>query len=165
MKIAINMGHTKIGTGTGAAKYLNESVETRKIGYDVLKLLADTKHEAVPVVFDKSSNNLKEAVDLANAENADLFLSVHLNAGGGQGCEAYTWQGKKTKEAVAVLNNLSKLGFKNRGVKNGSGLYVIKNTKMNAVLVEVCFVDSETDRDLFNKAGYGKIAKAIVDAL
>lgn len=165
MKIAINIGHTKMGVGTGANKYLNESIETRKIGYEVLKLLADTKHEALPLVFDKSSDNLKEAVELANNENVDLFLSIHLNAGGGQGCEAYTWQGSKTKEAVNVLNNLNKLGLKNRGVKNGSHLYVIKKTKMNALLVEICFVDNQSDYESFKKIGYTNIAKAIVSAI
>lgn len=165
MKIGINAGHTKLGTGTGASKYLNESVETRKIAYEVMKQLADTKHEVIPIVFDKSTNNLKEAVDLSNKEKVDLFISIHLNAGGGQGCECYTYKGAKHKEAVDICNNLNKLGFKNRGVKNGSHLYVVRETISKAVLVEVCFVDTKTDVDLYKKVGYQKIAAAIVNAI
>lgn len=164
-RIVINAGHTKIGTGTGASKYLNESAETRKIAYELLKLLADNKHEAIPAVFDKSSNNLAEAVQIANAENADLFLSIHLNAGGGTGCEAYTWRGQKVPQAVKACNNLAALGFKNRGVKDGSGLYVIKQTKCTAVLVEVCFVDNKADADLYKRIGCAGIAKAIYNAI
>lgn len=165
MKIVINAGHTKSGTGTGASKYLNESTETRKIAYELMKLLADSKHEVIPAVYDRSSNNLKEAVTLANNEGADLFLSIHLNAGGGQGCEAYTWKGQQVAQAVKACSYLKKLGFKNRGVKDGSGLYVIKQTKATAILIEVCFVDNKADAELYKKVGYSNIAKAIYSAI
>lgn len=164
-KIVVNAGHAKSGLGTGANGLLNESKETRRIAYELMKLLADTKHEVIPAVFDKSSNNLKEAVDLANNEKADLFISIHLNAGGGQGCEAYTYKGKKLNQAVKVCNNLNKLGFKNRGIKDGSKLYVLKNTKMTAILIEVCFVDNKEDVNLYNKIGVSKIAKAIYNSI
>ncbi len=162
MKIVINAGHTKLGKGTGASKLLNESKETRKIAYELMKLLADTKHEVVPAVFDKSENNLKEAVDLSNNENADLFISIHLNAGGGEGVECFTWKGQKKPQAVKICENIAKLGFKNRGVKNGSHLYVIKNTKATAILVECCFVDNTKDQKKYNA---NKIAKAIYNAI
>lgn len=165
MRIVVNAGHTKVGVGTGANGYLNESKETRKIAYELMKLLADTNHEVIPAVYDRSSNNLKEAVTAANNNNADLFVSIHLNAGGGKGCEAYTWQGAKVTQAVKTCTNLAALGFKNRGVKNGSNLYVIKNTKCTAILIEVCFVDNAEDTKLFNKVGYSNIAKAIYRAI
>lgn len=165
MKIVINAGHTKLGTGTGANGYLNESKETRKIAYELMRLLADTSHEVIPAVYDRSANNLKEAVTLANNNDADLFVSIHLNAGGGQGCEVYTWRGEKVSQAVKVTQNLNKLGFKNRGIKDGSKLYVIKNTKMPAILIEVCFVDNKADTDLYKRVGYSEIAKAIYNAI
>lgn len=165
MKLVINSGHTKLGVGTGANKYLNESIETRKIAYELMKQLVDTPYEVIPCVLDKSSNNLKEAVTLANNENADLFISIHLNAGGGSGCEAFTWKGTKLPRANKILNNLAALGFKNRGIKDGSGLYVIKNTKMEAILIELCFVDNKADSELFKKTGYKVIAKAIKEGL
>lgn len=165
MRIVINAGHTKYGTGTGASKYLNESTETRKIAYELLKLLADSKHEAIAAVYDRSANNLKEAVQLANNKCADLFISIHLNAGGGSGCEAYTWKGQQVPQAVKACSYLKKLGFKNRGVKDGSSLYVIKHTKCTAILLEVCFVDNEADAELFKRVGYSNIAKAIYSAI
>lgn len=165
MRIVINAGHTKFSTGTGANKYLNESTETRKIAYELLKLLADSKHEVIPAIFDRSANNLKEAVTLANNEQADLFISIHLNAGGGSGCEAYTWKGQQVAQAVKACSYLKKLGFKNRGVKDGSNLYVIKNTKCTAILIEVCFVDNKADAELFKQIGYSNIAKAIYSAV
>jgi N-acetylmuramoyl-L-alanine amidase len=165
MKICVNAGHCKFGTGTGASKYLNESTETRKIAYELMKILADSGHEIIPAVFDRSSDNLKEAVTLANNKGADLFVSIHLNAGGGQGCEAYTWKGQKVAQAIKACNNLSSLGFRNRGIKDGSGLYVIKKTKCTAILIEICFVDNKADCELYKKIGVNKIAQAIANAL
>ena len=165
MRIVVNAGHTKSGTGTGASKYLNESTETRKIAYELMKLLADSKHEVIPAVFDRSENNLKEAVQIANTENADLFVSIHLNAGGGNGCEAYTWRGQQVAQAVKACSYLKKLGFKNRGVKDGSNLYVIKNTRCTAIFIEVCFVDSVTDTELYKRLGHTSIANAICQAI
>lgn len=165
MRIVINAGHTKQGVGTGASKYLNESKETRKIAYELMKLLADSKHIVLPAVFDLSSNNLKEAVAVANNNNADLFISLHLNAGGGTGCEVFTWKGEKGKQAASICDNLSKLGFRNRGIKDGSGLYVIKNTRCTAILVEVCFVDNLQEVELYKKVGVNAIAQAICNAI
>lgn len=162
MRIVINAGHTKIGKGLGAYKYLNESREARRIAYHLLYLLVGTSHEVIPAIFDVSSDNLKEAVTLSNNKNADLFVSIHLNAGGGEGVECYTWKGEKTKEATNICSNIASLGYKNRGVKDGSKFYVVKNTKANAVLVECCFVDNEKDKEKYNAY---KIAEAIYKAI
>ena len=167
VKIVINAGHTKFTNGTGAVGYLNESIETRKIAYELMKLLTDTPHEVIPAVYDKSSNNLQEVAKLANNVNANLLVSIHLNAGGGQGCEVYTWRGVKDVKAVKTCEGLARLGFRNRGVKDGSKYYLLKNTKstVKTILIEVCFVDSKTDAELYNKVGYTEIAKAIYNAI
>lgn len=162
MRIVINAGHTKIGKGIGAYKYLNESRETRRIAYHLLYLLTNTNHEVIPAIYDVSSNNLKEAVTLSNNKCADLFISIHLNAGGGEGVECYTWKGEKSRAAVNICNNIAALGYKNRGVKDGSSLYVVKHTKAPAVLVECCFVDNKND---VNKYNAYKIAEAIYKAI
>jgi len=165
MRIVINAGHTKLGVGSGASKYLNESVETRKVAFELMKLLANTTHEVIPAVFDKSSDNLKAAVDLSNKSKADLFISIHFNAGGGKGCEAYTYNGAKHRQAVNACKNLSKLGFINRGVKDGSKLYVVRLTVCVAILIEVCFVDSVLDAEIYARVGASNVAKAIYDAI
>ena len=165
MKIGTNAGHTKFGKGSGANKFLNESVETRKIVCEIMSLLAESGHQVYYLSIDKSDNNLKYVVDEANKHSVDLFISIHLNAGGGQGSEVYTYKGKQLPEAKKALNALVNLGFKNRGIKDGSSLYVIKNTKMNAILIEVCFVDTQLDVKLYKKIGYKKIAEAIVNAI
>lgn len=151
-----------MGKGIGAYKYLNESREVRRIAYHLLYLLAGTNHEVIPAIFDASNDNLKEAVTLSNNKKADLFVSIHLNAGGGEGVECYTWKGEKTKVAINICKNIAALGYKNRGVKNGSHFYVVKNTTAPAVLVECCFVDNKKDAEKYNAY---KMAEAIYKAI
>lgn len=162
MKIVINAGHTKLNPGTGAVGYLKESIETRKIACELMSLLADTRHEVIPAIIDSSKDNLKEVVKISNNVKADLFISIHLNAGGGSGVEAYTWKGKKLPIATRICENISKLDFRNRGVKDGSHLYVIKKTKAECVLVECCFVDNKVDHLRYDAR---KIANAIFEAI
>ena len=162
MRSVVNAGHTKTGKGVGAYKYLNESREARRVAYHLMYLLTGTPHEVIPAVFDVSSDNLGEAVKLSNNKKADLFISVHLNAGGGEGVEVYTWKGNKLKQATNICKNIAALGYKNRGVKDGSHLYVINKTKAEAILVECCFVDNKKDVEKYNAY---KMAEAIYYAI
>lgn len=168
MKIALNAGHTLTGAGHGAVGIYDESIETRKIVDALIPLLEKKGHKVIDATVDTAltqSAYLRRSVTIANDAKADLFLSVHLNAGGGRGCEAYTWRGKKTKQAVNICKQLCDEGFRNRGVKDGSDLYVIKKTKMNAVLLEVFFLDNRKDCALYQKAGVKRIAQAIADGI
>lgn len=76
------------------------------------------------------------------------------------GCECYTYKGNESAAAVGICEELSALGFRNRGVKDGSHIYVISKTKMPAVLVEVCFVDNMADVKNYKRLG-SKVAQAI----
>ena len=168
MKIGINCGHTKTGYGTGAVGYINESNETRRVGNVVMDKLKALGHTVVNCTIDKASSTnayLSRAVELANNTTLDVFVSIHFNAGGGKGVEVYTYEGRQYDDAVAVCKNIEKLGFKNRGVKAGSGLYVIRKTKAKSMLIEVCFVDTKSDVDLYNKVGVAAVAQAIVDGI
>lgn len=172
MKISINCGHTKTGAGYGSVyKNKKESEITRLIGNEVIKILKTKGHKVYNSTVDKAATTndyLKEVVRLANNSNSDLFLSIHCNASSshaGNGVEVYTYKGNKLIEGIKLCYELSLKGFKNRGVKDGSKLYVIKNTKMKALLVEVFFIDNETDLNIYNKIGYKEIAKAICKAL
>lgn len=164
MRIILNAGHTISGAGSGAVGFINESEETRKAVNAVKRYLQMKGHSVVVVNVDKARSQsayLYSVARQANAHGADLFVSIHFNAGGGQGAECYTWKGKKTAAAVGVCEELNKLGFRNRGIKDGSHLYVISKTTMPAVLVEICFVDNRLDVELYKKKGVNIVAQAI----
>jgi N-acetylmuramoyl-L-alanine amidase len=158
MKVLVNAGHTLSGKGTGAVGYINESEHTRLVANELIKQLKEAGVNAYGCSVDKSTNYLKEVVDKANASKCDLLISIHFNAGKGKGSEVYTWKGEQNNN---VCTELQKLGFKNRGIKDGSHLYIIRKTTMKAILVEVCFLDTKTDVDLYKKVGVKKIAEAI----
>lgn len=169
MIIGSNAGHTMSGQpGCGAVGYLNESDEARAVSRELINLLCRAGHVVYDCTNDIASSekdNLINIVTLANAQNMDLFISIHFNAGGGQGCECYTYGAQKYDEAIRINQKLNELGFKNRGIKDGSGLYVIKNTKAKAILVEVCFVDNQSDVKIYQNIGPDKIAEAICEAI
>lgn len=162
MKIAIDLGHG-CGKDRGAVGAIKEETIINEVGVKVIEKLKAAGHEVIqvrPRVNLGVTQSLAYRVNLANSNNADLYISIHANAGRGQGCEVYTYQGKEVPEARRVLNNICSLGFKNRGIKNAN-LYVINNTKMPAMLIEVCFVDTQSDVNIYNSVGADKIAAAI----
>lgn len=167
MKIGINCGHTLNGPGSGANGIINESMETRNVGNALYNLFKHNAHEVINCTIDKAvSQNayLAQTVEAANRQGLDYFISIHFNAGHGQGVEVYTYNGRQYPDALEVCQNITELGFKNRGVKSGTGFYVVRKTKAKAMLIEVCFVDSE-DANLYKQVGHNAVAQAIYNAV
>lgn len=171
VRIGINCGHTVSGAGYGAVGIFAESVETRNVGHALMDLLQQNGVEIVDCTIDQAntqSEYLAAAVALANRQDLDWFISIHFNASTskqGHGVEVYTYEGRQYPDAVEVCANLEKLGFTNRGVKSGSGLYVVRKTKAKAMLIEVCFCDNEADADLYQRLGAATVASAVFAAL
>lgn len=171
MRIGINCGHTKSGAGYGAVGIFKESEQTRLVGYALMDKFRNACVDVVDCTIDSANTQneyLAAAVSLANRQDLDWFVSIHFNASAiheGQGVEVYTYEGRQYDDALKVCENIAQLGFKNRGVKSGSGLYVIKYTKAKAMLIEVCFCDNSHDANLYLSLGQDVIAQAIFNAL
>lgn len=97
--------------------------------------------------------SLGERVNIANNSKSKYFISIHHNAGGGDRGEyihsIYRGQGLALAESIGSEMN-SKLGqqkkvYQKAGSDNKDYFYVIRNTTMNAVIVEVCFLDNAAD--------------------
>ncbi|MGV8982098.1 N-acetylmuramoyl-L-alanine amidase [Clostridium sp.] len=166
IKISDRGGHNQ--QAQGAIAILNEVIEDRKILASVNKYLKLDKNE----VLDVTPGNCTSPIDLsygvskANTYKSDIFVSIHLNAGGGHGTECLYTSLKGKGYATRISNNISKLGFTNRGAKKDvRGLYELKYTDMPATIVECFFLDSATDVALYKKLGVDAIGKAIAEGI
>lgn len=173
-------GHNPDGkVGCGAVSLLKESTENRRVNTELMRQLRALKHTVYDCTVDNgtsSSDVLSKIVAKCNAHTVDWDISIHFNAaandkkGNGKttGVEVYIYDINDTatkNKANAICNEISKLGFKNRGVKQRQDLYVIRKTKAKAMLIECCFVDDKDDVDLYNKLGVTKFVAAIVKGL
>ena len=166
MKIAVDLGHG-VGSDRGAEGYILEETIINEVGSKViakLRALGHTVIETRPSSCSGLTNSLSQRCEKANNNNCDIFLSIHANAGGGVGTEIFTYKGREVDWARRILNNVVALGFRNRGIK-GNSLYVTNHTSMTSALLEVCFVDTQSDVNLYKSIGSEKIADAIVKGL
>lgn len=106
----------------------------------------------------------------ANEAGVDYFVSIHRNSFeqdnivSGVESLVYDLSGIKYRMAENINANLETVGFVNLGVKARPNLVVLKRTKMPAVLVEVGFLNSNTDNQLFDE-NFNNIALAIADGI
>ncbi|ENJ9655631.1 N-acetylmuramoyl-L-alanine amidase [Clostridium botulinum] len=155
MKIGIDCGHTLSGDDYGTVGIKAESNLTREVGTKVISKLQALGHTVIKCYKDTCSSlndSLSYRTNTANNNNVDLYVSIHFNAfnGNAYGTEVFTYGGKELPQARAVLNNICALGYTNRGLKDGSNLYVLKHTKAKAMLIECCFCDNAGDMNRFN---------------
>lgn len=123
--------------------------------------------------------SLEKRCSFANRKRAELFVSLHRNsADGAKGVEIWVSDAENAEKdkalAQSILSALDEVGIsKNRGVKEGyargdGNYYVNSHTSMPSCLVELGFINSETDNELYdeNLEPYAQaIAEAISDNL
>jgi N-acetylmuramoyl-L-alanine amidase len=164
MKIVISSGHGKFVRG--ASGYIDEVDEARKVVEQTAKELralgaeVTTYHDDVSI---SQKENLTRIVDFHNSKVRDLDISVHFNAfettSKPMGTEClYVTQ---SALAQAVSDGIADAGgFINRGAKKRTDLFFLNQTAEASILIEVCFVDSEVDVDLY-RMDFANICKAI----
>lgn len=175
MRINIHAGHNPDGkTACGAIGLLKESTEARAVKDKVIAMLKSQGHTVYDCTVDNGTSKndvLKKIVAKCNEHEVDLDVSIHFNAGANKilnkvttGTEVFVYSSASKAKSYAqkVVNAISALGFKNRGVKTSTSLYVLKNTKNPAMLIECCFVDDPDDAELYNA---DKMAQAIVKGI
>lgn len=169
--IIFDYGHGGKDSGaTLGSRY--EKNDVLKLGKDVKKIVERHGVQVDETRKDDETVSLSQRVAIANSKNYDFFISFHRNAFNGKafGVETYTYILKKPKAvelATNINNAMVKVGFHNRGVKNAN-FKVLRDTKADAVLLEVGFIDNVNDNKIFDD-NYNmlvlEIAKAILKTL
>lgn len=151
----------------GANGCFSETSEDRKVKNLVIEKLRSLGHTVYDCTDEDGTTvnkNLSNIVRKCNSHSVDLDVSIHFNASGcgGHGVEVWCYNSGTASVASKICNEISILGFKNRGVKYSTQLYVLRNTRSEAILIECCFCDSQTDSNIYNSE---KMAAAIVKGL
>ena len=118
---------------------------------------------------------LIDRVNAANEWGADFYLSIHhnagINGGKGGGIVAYSYpnstKGAEWRDALyeALIKETGLKGNRAHGTQTAS-FYVLKHTNAPAVLLELGFMDSQTDVPIILTEDYArKCARAIVATL
>ena len=107
---------------------------------------------------------------IANEEGGDLFVSIHRNSSATpnryQGVETLVYSAGGFSEEVAedINEELEEVGYINLGVEERPRLIVLNSTQMPAVLVEVGFINSDADNELFSTK-FEETARAIANGI
>lgn len=147
--IIIDPGHG--GHDPGAvANGLREKDLTLDISKRIKKYL-DNNYKVVKVLLTRTTDKyltLSERANYANRNNADYFMSVHINAGRGTGYESFIHSSNSSasnKAQNTVHSEAVKaMAVTDRGKKKAN-FAVLRLTKMPAILPENLFIDRKED--------------------
>ncbi|ARZ63884.1 N-acetylmuramoyl-L-alanine amidase [Bacillus thuringiensis] len=164
-KYSLHGGHNSIvqGANWGNRK---EHVMDRQVKDAVaakLKALGHTVYDDTDEVGRTQAQNLNNIVRNCNSHGVDLVISFHLNSYNGTANGVEVCYYDQQALAAKVSAQLSKdIGWSNRGAKQRKDLYVLNSTKAPAILIELGFIDNDSDMAKWN---VDKIANSIVFAL
>lgn len=162
---SIHGGHNRIVQGANYGGR-QEHVMDRQVKDAViskLRALGHTAYDDTDDVGGSQSANLSNIVAKCNSHSVDLVVSIHLNAYNttANGVEVlyYDQQALAAKVSKQLADDI---GWYNRGAKQRTDLYVLAKTSAPAILLELGFIDNESDMTKWN---VDKIANSIVKAL
>lgn len=168
-KIVVDAGHG--GSNPGAVyQGRRESDDALRLATAVGKILEANGYDVTYTRTSDVTQSVGQKAAIANEEGADLFVSIHRNAGeypgqySGVQTLIYDDTGIKKQMAENIDANLAELGFRNAGVSIRPNLVVLNSTQMPALLVEAGFIDSDTDNRLFDSR-FQAMAQAIADGI
>lgn len=161
-KIYIDQGHNPQNPNAGAE---GNGYREQDLVYVIGRILADilqnygfetrlSRKTPGAQLGTSNATSLATRVNEANSWGADYFISLHTNASvnpSASGSEALVFSlsspAYPLAESILEQLNLS-TGLRNRGVVPRPGLYILKKTRMPAVLIELGFITNPNDASL-----------------
>jgi len=147
VKVFIDAGHGGHDGGAASGK-LKEADLTLKIAKAVRRRL--NKEKGITVKMSRTTDvflSLTERANLANNWGADIFISVHINSGGGTGFESFVYNGGISSDTKRLQSDVHSAIMKRIDVrdraKKSANFAVVRQTSMPAILTENLFVDGD----------------------
>ena len=167
-KVFLSAGHG--GSDPGA---VGNGLKEKDINLQImLACQAELVRHGVVVVCSRTTDAydpVQQEVREANASGADIAVSFHTNAGGGDGSESFYWPTNANGKRLAELceKHVKALGQNSRGVKTNNLMFT-RETTMTAVLCECAFIDTKKDITIVDTVAEQKkfgvaYAKAILE--
>ena len=153
--VVIDAGHGGEDSGAVSSDYVE-----KEWNLDTARACANELVKYGVYVYETRSDDtyisLEDRASLANYNNVDYFISIHHNSGGGDRGEVVYSINDPNSESLAnyIQSELENIGQTNvttytRTLISNTDYYsVLRNTNMSSVIVEVCFIDNETDRQI-----------------
>ena len=163
IKIYIDQGHNPVGVNAGAE---GNGVREQDINYAVGIRLGEllrangnfevqlSRNTPEQTLGNSNITSLAYRANSANEWGADYFISIHANSSSNtaaSGSEAYVYAAESKAAALAekILEGLHETTeLADRGVFVNKSLYVLRRTRMPAVLVELGYVSNIYDAEL-----------------
>lgn len=169
--LTISAGH--FGKGTGASSLMDEGSEVMEVVTALQARFQKSQIVAQCIIDRQSKNqaqNLRYLIAAHNQTKRVLDVSIHFNAVNGVretgiGTEVLYVNPNLKRFAATMSAAIAKAGgFKDRGAKHRSNLAWLNGTIKPAILIEICFVNSRTDVQAYEK-NKTQIVEAIFMAL
>lgn len=169
--VVIDAGHGGTDPGTVGLGRTQEKKITLAVSNYLKRYLENDQIQVLMTRSEDMEVLLQPRVDIANLRDADVFVSVHVNAmpKGNEhvkGIETY-YTTPQSRELADTLHGylVKELKAQDRRVRK-RGLYVTRKTSMPSVLLEIGFLSNPEEEALLDSPQYQRrIAKAIRDGL
>ncbi|WP_312908000.1 N-acetylmuramoyl-L-alanine amidase [Tissierella praeacuta] len=166
MRIAVSAGHNVyvgkyFDPGAVCNPYVEADINKETVAL-LIPLLKSQGHTVVDVTPYGGQFKDRKAHHVFRCKrvdefNADIYIDVHINAGGGEGVEVWvhSMNSKSVPYANKIVENISKdTGLKNRGVKAKSTYWSVSLTSKPAMIVEGAFIDNKSDMEKLTPLKY-----------
>lgn len=158
MKVFLNPGHAPNGHPDPGAVNEETGLRESDVALAVGKSAASYLNAAGVETELLQSDSLEEICEAANTSDANIFVSIHCNAAEAEEANGTeTWACAGSYRGGMLANCIQRelvdaLGTTDRGVKIATpgvnGLYVLTNTDMPAVLIELAFITNPSDEEI-----------------
>jgi len=171
--VIIDAGHGGDDPGASAVDGTTEKELALSIARKVKAL---NNNPNINIVLTRESDRFINVVDranFANASNANLFVSIHMDKAGtskftGTTCLIPSKNKLYSKENIMIAKNIldatSELFPESKITTRKMGIWVLENVKMPSVLFESGFISNPNDLKLV-KANEEKIANMLLDGI